>query len=164
MGGYTFINPIKPDFLISRDTLGLNYPFLDTAQFNILKYRSKHLLKWDVMVTYKKIALGWSSRYQSRILNIDNRFIKPVFYELGNGFEADDAPSILPGLKTHWNEFSKAFWVHDARLQFQLTPAWTWALIVNNITNTSYQNRPGDLRAPTLYQLQVSYKIGRAHV
>ena len=158
MGGYTFINPIKPDFLISRDTLGLNYPFLDTAQFNILKYRSKHLLKWDVMVTYKKIALGWSSRYQSRILNIDNRFIKPVFYELGNGFEADDAPSILPGLKTHWNEFSKAFWVHDARLQFQLTPAWTLALIVNNITNTSYQNRPGDLRAPTLYQLQVSYK------
>ena len=158
MGGYTFINPIKPDFNPVSDTLGLAPPFLDEQLLNTLKYRSKHLFKWDLQIAYKKISCGWSSRYQSRILNIDNRFIKPVFYELGNGFEADDAPSILPGLKANWNAFSKAFWIHDFRCNVQLTPAWTLAYLISNVSNTEYQNRPGDMRAPRMHQIQITFK------
>ena len=157
MGGYTFINPLKPDFNIQRDTLGLYYPFLDSSQFNVLKYRSKHLFKWDINITYKKLSLGWSCRYQSRVLNIDNRFIRPIFEELGNGFEADDAPSILPGLKANWNEFSKSFWVHDLRCNYQMTRSLTVAYIVNNVTNTSFQTRPGDMRPPRLHQFQITF-------
>lgn len=158
MGGYTYINPIKPDFNSIKDTLGLAPPFLATEQMNTLKYRSKHLFKWDINVSYKKISWGWSSRYQSRVLNIDNRFIKPVFYELGNGFEADDAPSILPGLKANWAAFSKSFWVHDWRCQWQCLKSWTLAYIISNVTNAEYQNRPGDMRAPRTHQIQITYK------
>lgn len=77
---------------------------------------------------------------------------------MGNGFEADDAPSILPGLKANWNAFSKAFWIHDFRCNVQLTPAWTLAYLISNVSNTEYQNRPGDMRAPRMHQIQITFK------
>lgn len=151
MSGYTYMNPIKPDYNAAKDTLGL-------PNINILKYRSKHLFKNDVQFDYKRFSLGYSTRFQSKIENIDNRFIRPLFEELGSGFESDDAPTILPGLKKNFDQFQKSVWVHDLRFSVQITKQIKLAYIVNNFTNVEYQARPGDMRPPTLHMLQLSIK------
>jgi iron complex outermembrane receptor protein len=151
MSGYTYINPIKPDFDPARDTLGL-------PGLKVLKYRNRHLFKNDIQFDYKAFSIGFSTRFQSKMENIDNRFVRPLFDELGNGFDTDDAPTILPGLKQNFDQFQKNVWVHDMRVSVQITPALKLSYIVNNFTNVEYQSRPGDMRAPTLHVVQLSIR------
>lgn len=151
MSGYTYMNPVKPDYDPARDTLGL-------PGLNVLKYRNRHLFKNDIQFDIKRFSIGFSSRYQSKIENIDNRFIRPLFDELGNGFDTDDAPTILPGLKQNFDQFQKNVWVHDLRISVQITPAIKLSYICNNFTNVEYQARPGDMRPPTLHVVQINIR------
>ncbi len=151
MSGYTYMNPIKPDYDPVKDTLGL-------PGLNVLKYRNRHLFKNDIQIDYKAFSIGVSTRFQSKVQNIDNRFVRPLFYELGAGFDTDGAPTILPGLKQNFDQFQKNVWVHDLRVSVQLTSALKLSYIVNNFTNVEYQSRPGDMRPPTLHMLQLSIR------
>jgi iron complex outermembrane receptor protein len=151
LSGYTYINPVKPDYNPAIDTLGL-------PNLNVLKYRSRHLFKNDIQFDYKFISIGYSTRFQSKIENIDNRFIRPLFEELGSGFESDDAPTILPGLKKNFDQFQKNVWIHDLRISCQISKQIRLSYIVNNFTNVEYQARPGDMRPPTLHMIQIAYK------
>jgi len=157
LSGYTYINPVNPNFNSSTDTLGL--PGVKT-----LKYRSKHLLKNDIQLDYKFISLGYSVRYQSKTENIDRRFIQSILHEyndVANGVNWDeiDDTYILPGLRQNFPAFQKSFWVHDARVSFNLSPNIKFSFIVNNFTNVEYQNRPGDMRPPTQYLAQIAIKL-----
>ncbi|MBK9285391.1 MAG: TonB-dependent receptor [Sphingobacteriaceae bacterium] len=156
-GGYTFINPVSPNYNPLTDTLGL--PGIKT-----LKYRNRHLLKNDIQLDYKFISIGYSVRYQSKIENIDRRFVISVLHEyndIANGVNWDEIPStyILPGLRENLNDFQKDVWIHDARISFNLNKQLKFSFIVNNITNVEYQSRPGDVRPPTQYIGQISLKI-----
>lgn len=174
--GYTYMNPINPNFNPSRDTLGLPgkgksqqaFGFedksLEISNANVLKYRSRHLLKNDIQLDYKFISLGYSFRYQSKVENIDRRFLQSVLHEyndVANGVNWDeiDATYILPGLRQNFAAFQKSFWVHDARISFNLNQNIKLSFIVNNFTNMEYQNRPGDMRPPTQYVGQLSFKF-----
>jgi hypothetical protein len=122
------------------------------------------LLKSDLQLDYKFISLGWSVRYQSKIENIDRRFVISILHEYdepGTGFSWDDIPStyILPGLRENLKEFQKDVWVHDTRISFQLNKLMKLSFIVNNVFNVEYQSRPGDVRPPTQYVGQLSIKI-----
>jgi iron complex outermembrane receptor protein len=155
--GYTYINPVYPNYNPLRDTLGL-------PGINILKYRSKHLLKSDIQLDYKRFSIGYSARFQSKVENIDRRFVESILHEYNNpssGFNWDDFPNtyILPGLRENFGAFQKSFWVHDARISCNLNHNIKISFIVNNFTNVEYQARPGDMRAPTQYIGQVSMKI-----
>lgn len=157
LSGYTYMNPVNPNFNPARDTLGL--PGIAT-----LKYRSKHLFKNDIQFDYKFISIGYSARFQSKVENIDQRFLESVLHEyndLANGVNWDDIQStyILPGLRQNFHAFQKSFWVHDARISFNLNANIKVSFIVNNITNIEYQNRPGDMRPPTQYLGQLSFKF-----
>jgi outer membrane cobalamin receptor len=151
MSGYTYMNPVKPDYNPMRDTLGL-------PGLNVLKYRSRHLFKNDIQFDIKPFSIGFSTRFQSKIENIDNRFVRPLFDELGNGFDTDAAPTILPGLKQNFDQFQKNVRVHDLRISVQITPAVKLSYICNNFTNVEYQARPGDMRPPTLHVLQINIR------
>ncbi len=151
LSGYTYMNPIKPDFNPTVDTLGL-------PGLNVLKYRSRHLFKNDIQADYKFFSIGYSTRFQSKIENIDNRFIRPLFDELGNGFDSEDAPTILPGLRRNFDQFQKNVWVHDLRVSIQLSKRLRISYIVNNFTNVEYQARPGDMRPPTLHMVQLNFR------
>jgi iron complex outermembrane receptor protein len=157
LSGYTYINPVNPDYNSSSDTLGL--PGVKT-----LKYRSKHLLKNDIQLDWKFISLGYSTRFQSKTENIDRRFVQSVLHEyndIANGVNWDeiDGTYILPGLRQNFPAFQKSFWIHDARISFNLNKNVKFAFIVNNFTNEEYQNRPGDMRPPTQYIGQISIKL-----
>jgi outer membrane receptor protein involved in Fe transport len=154
--GYTFINPVQPNFDPLRDTLGL--PGVKT-----LKYRSKHLFKADVQVEYKRLAVGYSARYQSSIENIDRRFIMSVFEEYsastGINWANNQATYILPGLKENFDAYSKGFIIQDVRMSLKLSEQVKASFIINNVFNVEYQNRPGDVRAPRMFVGQLLIKI-----
>lgn len=154
--GYTYINPIQPNYNPARDTLGL--PGIKT-----LKYRSRHLFKADVQVDYRRWSVGYSARYQGAVENIDRRFTQSVLHEYsgptGINFSTIPSTFILPGFNENFGAFSKGFIVQDARISVSLSNMVRISFIVNNIGNIEYQNRPGDVRAPTMYLGQVLVKI-----
>jgi iron complex outermembrane receptor protein len=154
--GYTYIDPIQLNYNPSRDTLGL--PGVKT-----LKYRNRHLLKGDVQFEYKRLAVGYSARYQSRVENIDRRFTQSILQEYsastGVNFSALPETYILPGLKENYNAFSKAFLVQDIRIAFRISEQVRLSFIINNLANIEYQNRPGDMRPPRMFLGQVLVKI-----
>ncbi|MBS1651424.1 MAG: TonB-dependent receptor [Bacteroidetes bacterium] len=156
-GGYTYINPIMTSYNPKIDTLGL-------PNNNYLKYRQKHLIKGDIQVDYKFVSLGYSLRFQSKTENIDVRFMESVLHEkndVANGVNFDAVPStyILPGFPNNYALFAKNVLIQDARMSFQINKIIKLSFIVNNFMNVIYQARPGDMRPPTQYMGQLSFKI-----
>ena len=154
--GYTYINPINPNFNSSRDTLGS----LPTS--NLLKYRNRHLVKGDIQLDYKKISIGWSVRYYSFMENIDRRFVQSIYHEYndaGTNFDAIDATYILPGLPAYREKHKNGDWIHDFRASCQVTKELKMSFIVNNIFNREYTLRPGDVRPPRMFMIQLMVKI-----
>jgi iron complex outermembrane receptor protein len=151
--GYTYIDPINPDYSPTNDTLGLPY-------LNVLKYRNRHLFKNDIQFDYKFVSIGFSTRYQSYMENIDQRFVQSLFHEDTNvNWDAVDATYILPGMPKYREKDKKGSWVHDLRIGFQVSKAVKLSYIVNNVANEEYATRPGDVRPPRLHTIQIMVKL-----
>jgi iron complex outermembrane receptor protein len=138
--GYTYMNPISLNLDPSyRQT------FSDTTS-NMLKYRFRHLAKADIQMTYKGISLGFSSRYNSYMSNIDRVFETGV---LGQ--------ELLVGMKYYRSIFNKGVAVFDSRLSYNVKDGIKVNLIANNIFNKEYVTRPGDVQAPRNIVLQMQF-------
>ena len=140
--GYTYMNPISlnndPDY---KET------WSDTTS-NILKYRYKHLVKVDVEVNYKKYSAGFSLRYGGFMKNIDRVFEESI----GGTY-------ILPGLKEYREIYNKGSFVVDLRLGYKLNDNYRLGFMVNNLFNSEYTSRPGDIQPPRNFSLQVQMKF-----
>lgn len=153
--GYTYTNPINPKFNAALDSSGI-------TGTNLLKYRQKQLFKNDIQLDYKKISIGFSSRYNSFMENIDKRFNEPVIYEnLNPNTAAYNNPVfyILPGLKAYRAKHNQGDWMHDFRISFQFTKELKLSFVVNNVFNHEYMSRPGYIEAPRTYIMQVNFKF-----
>ena len=144
--GYTYMNPI---------TLNTNPTYLsymsDTSS-NMLKYRFKHLAKADIEVTYKKFSIGFSSRYNSNMVNIDRVFQEDLDPGTGKIF-------ILPGLKDYREKYNKGALVFDARIALPASENYRVSFIVNNLLNAEYTSRPGDIQPPRSFLMQIQMKF-----
>ncbi|MNE51157.1 hypothetical protein D3C80_1457710 [compost metagenome] len=140
--GYTYMNPISKN----QDS-AYRATFSDTST-NMLKYRFKHLAKADLQLEYKGISIGGSMRLNSYMQNIDAIFENGFFNQ-----------QILPGLKKYREEHNGVTIVFDARVGYTYKEKYKIAVIVNNIANTEYMTRPGDIQAPRSFMLQLSYKM-----
>ncbi len=139
--GYTYMNPVSlntdPDYLLTMsDTSG------------ILKYRFNHLVRLDIQAGYKNFSIGFSSRYNSFMKNID-----AIFEEEIVGTE------ILPGLKEYRANDQSGSLVFDSRISYKLKEQYTFAFIVNNILNTEYSSRPADIQPPRQFMVQLRYNL-----
>lgn len=153
--GYTYTNPIDPDYDPVKDTLGL-------PNTNVLKYRNKHLFKGDVQFDYKKFSVGYSVRYFSFMENIDRRFTQSVLHEYSTQYiNFDNYPQfyVLPGLKEYRAIHNGGTWVSDVRVSYQISKILKVSGIVNNIDNVEYSTRPGDVRPPRMFIAQLQFKI-----
>lgn len=150
--GYTYIDPINPDYNPSKDTLGLPY-------LNVLKYRNRHLFKNDIQFDYKFFSIGFSTRYQSYMENIDKKFNESLLHDLLPEFDAIPSTYVLPGLREYREKDKRGSWVHDMRVGFQLSKTVKLSYIVNNLANEEYSTRPGDVRAPRLHTIQIMVKL-----
>jgi iron complex outermembrane receptor protein len=141
--GYTYMNPIS----LNTDP-SYTFYFSDPTS-KMLKYRFKHLAKADVEASYKKISLGFSFRYNSFMKNIDKMFEQPI---AGSTY-------ILPGLEEYRKKYNKGVFVIDFRLGYKLNDNFRIGLIANNILNTEYSSRPGDIQAPRNFMAQLQMKF-----
>jgi len=125
-----------------------------TATYNpMLKYRFNHLIKADVEATWKGISLGASMRYNSFMTNIDAVFEADLMNGLG------DPLFILPGLEAYRKLNDKGLAVFDARLGYEFKEHYRIGFIVNNVLNTEYVSRPGDVQPPRSFILQLQLKF-----
>jgi iron complex outermembrane receptor protein len=143
--GYTYMNPVS----MNNDKY-YRATFSDTVG-NLLKYRFKHLAKADIEAVYKGFSLGFSARYNSFMKNIDRVFEDEVIP--GTGIY------ILPGLKKYRQEHNGGNLVFDARIGYEINENYRVGFVVNNILNTEYMGRPGDIQAPRNFILQIQAKI-----
>lgn len=170
--GFTFTNPIDPDYDPKRDTLGIE-------GLKVLKYRNQQLFKSDIQLDYKKLSIGWSVRYYSYMENVDRRFEQSILHEyndIPNGVNWDASPGtyILPGLKEYRASHKNSTyimigdkeiaswsgdWIHDTRISYQVTKTLKTSFIVNNALNAEYCLRPGDVRPPRMFLFQIMMRI-----
>lgn len=148
MIGYTYMNPVSLNtdsmYLASLSSFKIDENGNPTYN-KMLKYRFNHMFKGDVEVTWKGVSVGFSSRYNSRVENIDRIFEESILGQY-----------ILPGLKKYREEYGKkGALVFDARVAYKFLKHYKVSFIVNNILNTEYSTRPGDIQPPRTFILQV---------
>lgn len=141
--GYTYMNPLS----LNTDS---NYvkTFSDSTS-TVLKYRFKHLVKADIEAKWKGFSLGVSARYNSYMENIDRIFED----EITGGLY------ILPGLKEYREINNRGNLVFDARVGYEFLDHYRVGFIVNNVLNEEYVTRPGDVKAPRNFILQLQMKF-----
>jgi iron complex outermembrane receptor protein len=140
--GYTYMNPLS----LNQDS-AYRATFSDTSS-NMLKYRFNHLAKVDVQATYKKLSIGFSTRYNSYMKNIDAVFETGVFGQ-----------ELLVGMKKYREANQKGALVFDTRMSYEIKKEIKLNLIVNNLLNAEYVSRPGDIQAPRNFILQLQFSF-----
>jgi iron complex outermembrane receptor protein len=156
--GYTYMVPVtlndNPDYLQTYSTFEdttiiegtdttYSYSFDKT-----LKYRFNHLVKADIEIGYKNYSVGFSTRYNSNMTNIDVIFLQDIA-----------GVYILPGLEAYRERFDKGSLVFDARIGYKIKEKYRLGFMVNNVFNTEYTSRPGDVMPPRNFILQLQMKF-----
>lgn len=132
MLGYTFIDPVeflqplpdRPDILIE----------------NPLKYRTRHLFRFDAEAKYRRWSVGSNLRYNSFMLRIDQAF------EL-----------FIPGVTDFRARRDQGDWMADFRLAYELRSDVRLAFLVRNAFNRDYMIVPGNIGPGRTYGLQLTY-------
>ncbi len=139
--GATYVIPRDLDFnKLSSAEKKLRYS--DTLT-NILKYRYTTSWKSDVELQWDKFTLGSYVRYNTYIANIDP--------ELGAFFRS------IAQYTQKWGH--KDTWIIDARVQYQMNKNASLAVIVKNILNFEYTERPGEIAPVRSFTMQFIYKF-----
>ncbi len=151
LGGYTYSYPVN----LAQDTAARNagtyiknfvqsFGGVDSAYAasKVLPYRNRHLVKFDVEASYRKINLGYGVQYYSKFDNID-----PYLYV------------VIPGLPKFMRSIGNGDWVHQVRIGVNISPNFTISFLVNNVMNLEYATRPARMDAPRTFNLQMRFKI-----
>lgn len=164
LAGYTYMNtkPLTPDYVyytnnyilssilgdssMSED-LTYNSTSSDTSSIRPLKYRYKHIAKLDVEITYKKLTIGSSFRYNDFMKNIDLAFTSPLLAES------------IPDINEAREKFKNGDFIMDLRTSYQINKTTKISLVINNLLNTEYMSRPANMMPPRTIALQCSMKI-----
>jgi outer membrane receptor protein involved in Fe transport len=150
MAGYTYIVPTYLDWDKVKGE--------SSANFNILKYRFRHMFtsSWDI--TLRGVDLGVSGRYFSFMENIDDLF-----------------QLFIPGLSDYRASRQKTEQIDDTKkgqykgdFVLDVRAGYTFKKnkntykvsgIVNNITNREYSLRPGLVESPLTYTLRLDFQF-----
>lgn len=116
----------------------------EEAVNSILLFRSRHIFRSDVEVTYKKYSIGLSANYNSFPENIP-----PVFQT------ALDLVSGNNSFERYIAGHQKGDWVFDMRFGYQVNDMLRLGFLVKNFTNHEYALRPGKLEGPRNFTLQM---------
>ena len=145
--GYTYMKPIS----LNNDPTYTS-TFSDSGS-TMLKYRFNHLAKADIELKWKEISIGFSSRYNSYMSNVDKTFVEGVPLIDGSVVQ------ILPGLKEYREKNNTGSLVFDARLGYNFMKHYRVGFMISNLLNTEYVSRPGDVQAPRTFLLQLQVKF-----
>lgn len=145
LAGYTFINPVD----LSGDSS-------NTTSF--LKYRFQHNVKADVDISYKKLSIGGSFEYFSKMVSIDNIFEEEIMIPIGS-VRLPSGIFIFPGMKEYRNQKKGGDYYLDFRVAWQINANSKFAVVLKNALNREYMIRPGDVQPPRNIALQYSFRM-----
>ncbi len=143
LAGYTYTNPIDLNVEVNDST--------KSTKSNILKYRNYHSAKADIEMLYKKVSMGLSMIYTSRMINIDKAFEEDL---LQGGGPPGTGVFLLPGLAEYRQKHNKGYVVFDYRISYTYNEHSKFSLVIKNLFNKEYMGRPGDIRPPRSLSLQ----------
>ena len=157
--GYNYIVPttLSPDYVYAIDSLNRVFTYNTTSldpTNKILKYRFLHNVKADVELVYnKKISLGFSAKYFSKIVNMDK--IIEDFEQITVDNE------LLQDIRymDYYNAHRFGNWIFDARLSYQFNEKHKLAIISSNVFNRIYSLRPLKIEPPRTIMLQYTLKF-----
>ncbi len=160
--GYNYIMPqtLSPDYVYAVDTMLTNkeYSYNSTSldpSSKILKYRFLHNVKADVELTlHKKISIGASAKYFSKIINMDG-----VIEEFEDATKGPFIQSIR--YMDYFKEHQKGVWVFDARISYNINDRHKIAFISANLLNKAYSLRPLKIEQPRTFMLQYTFKLDK---
>jgi len=152
-GGYTYTYPIDLDagkdqqsFTKYMNSFFKSIVNLDSSRKQaLLYYRNRHVLKFDIETSYKKLGIGFSMDYNTNFEKIES------FFAVFN--------MISPGIGNYMNDYPGGTLLFDGRLMFALNQNSKIVLIVKNITNKEYSERPGLIGPPRSIILQFKYQF-----
>lgn len=152
LAGYTYSNPrsLEPHKIIATDSVGNDLNYINTSSDTTdygLKYRSRHLYKFDVYYSFGDLEFGLSHRYNSFAQNIDKKFVEDIL--------ALFIPGIAEGQKLNENGDH----ILDIRAFYNLNEKYRIGVIVSNLLNNEFMVRPGDLGPPRLTMIQLRARL-----
>ncbi len=130
--GYTFIDPIE----VRRPVPGRP----DITLTDALKYRTRHLWRFDTEIRRARWGLGTNLRFNSFMLRIDQAF------EL-----------FIPGVVDFRARRDRGDFFADFRLSYELRADLRLALLVRNAFNRDAMVVPGNIAAPRTFGIQLIY-------
>lgn len=149
LAGYTYIDPQFKEWDTEVDdffnlTEGEQNYINSSSEENVLKYRSRHLLKADIE------------------LEIVKNFNFGVEYFYNSYMEAIDAvlqDVIVPGLSKYREENNNGFNVVSFRTSYKMENGLKASLILGNAFNEEYAPRPALLEAPRNITIRLDYQF-----
>ena len=146
--GYTYLLPVDLDvyeggrniFKYSKD-LVTEFNNKDSADY-LLRYRFKHMIKFNCDVQKGKWGGGLGYRYYSFMQKID-----PVL------------EWFVDGLEHYRSVQTKGTHIWDARLFYQISEKCTSSIQVQNVLNAFYATRPAKPDAPRNISIQFTWRI-----
>lgn len=144
IAGYTYVLPItlNPDLVYAEDyspykrTYSYDSTSADPSN-KILKYRFRHTYKIDIEYLFKGFFIGASSRYFSKMENVDRSIFDLEYLTSING---SSTPTIL--FEDYFVNHNNGNIVFDARIGYEFNEKYKIALIGSNVLNETFSLRP----------------------
>jgi iron complex outermembrane receptor protein len=135
LSGFTFVSPRYKNF-------GERENQTTSVDYNVLKYRFRHMLRADAEYVWKRLSAAVSVQYNSRMEAID-----PIF----------EIETIAPfaGVKRFRETHNSGFTLVDLRFGYRFNDHWKLSLLCNNLLNQEYMLRPALLEAPRSYGFRI---------
>lgn len=130
--GYTFIDPIE----IRRPLP--DRPDITTT--DALKYRTRHLWRFDAELRRARWGFGTNLRYNSFMLRIDQAF-----------------ENFIPGVVAFREKRPAGDFIADFRMSYELRSDLRLALLLRNAFNRDFMVVPGNIGAPRTFGVQLVY-------
>jgi outer membrane receptor protein involved in Fe transport len=136
IGGYTYLDPVFRPFT-TIDSIR------SSADYNVLKYRHRHMLKGDVQLGWKRFEIGLSANMRTPFEAVDYMFVQDV---------------VIPGAAAYRAENDHPLTTWDARIAVKIIKNLKLSFLVQNFTNFDLMIRPGIHEAPRAYNLRLDWK------
>lgn len=148
LAGYTYVDPQFISFDTSKIAAGEvgNQGQINaqnsSSDDNVLKYRSRHLFKFDAEAQYKAASFGVEVFRNSQLEAIDAAFLL-----------------IINGLQRFREENRAGFTVVNFRAAYRFTDQLKLSLLLNNAFNEEYAARPGLMDPPRNLTARMDYQF-----
>jgi len=121
-----------------------------------LKYRYRHMAKFDLEISRNKWTLGTHLHYNSFMDNVDKLFESGAFNaEVLDIFTIADANIYDMGIKNSRERLNSGDFIADLRLSYIFTKNFSAQFLIENVFNREYQIRPASIGAPRLFSVKL---------